>query len=208
MNFFRWAAPVYHLVVDPRRSGEDAALIAARLRPFVAPGDLLLDLGGGTGALASRLAGALHAHVTVLDPSPHMLAHVPRHPSLVPIAGVAESMPFPSRTFDAVLVSDAFHHVRDPRAAASEIARVLKPEGGALILEMDPRGCTRMVAAVERLLGEPGHFFSPPELCALFASRDIAGRWRREAGDTYSFLGTLRASEDPLDPPTCGSPRS
>jgi ubiquinone/menaquinone biosynthesis C-methylase UbiE len=208
MNLFRWAAPVYHFIVDPRRSGEDAALIAARLRPFVAPGGLLLDLGGGTGALASRLAGALHARVVILDPSEYMLAYVPRHPSIVPIAGVAESMPFPNRNFDAVLVSDAFHHVRDPVGAATEIARVLKPSGGALILEMDPRGWTRMVAAAERLFGEPGHFFSPPELCALFASRDITGNWRREAGDTYSFLGTLRASEDPLGQPTNGYLRS
>jgi len=196
MNLFRWAAPVYHHLVDPRRSGEDAAVIAARLRPYLPPGGHLLDVGGGTGAIAARLAGALHARVTVLDPSPDMLAHVPRHPALTAVYGAAEDMPFPDAAFDAALVSDAFHHFRDQDAAAREIARVVRLGGGVLVLEMDPNGWTRVVVAAERLLGEPGRFFAPVELRAFLAQRRIEGRWQAEAGASYSILGTVNRNTE------------
>jgi ubiquinone/menaquinone biosynthesis C-methylase UbiE len=196
MNLFRWAAPVYHLLVDPRRSGEDAAVIAARLRQYVPPGGHLLDVGGGTGAIAARLAGSLHARVTVLDASPDMLAHVPRHSALAAVRGAAEHMPFPDGAFDAALVSDAFHHFRDQDTAAREIARVVRPGGGVLILEMDPRGWTRLVVVGEHLLGEPGGFLSPLELRTFLAQRGIDGEWRAEAGASYSILGTVGRTTD------------
>lgn len=191
MSLFRWAAPVYHHLVDPRRARDDATVIAARLRPFVQLGGAVLDLGGGTGALAARLAGALHARVTVLDPSPHMLAHVPRHPALSAVSGTAESMPFADDTFDAALVSDAFHHFRDQDAATRELARVVRPGGGVLILEFSPMGWMRLVVAVERLVGEPGGFFTPLDLHAFLAERGIEGEWRTEAGASYSMLGIV-----------------
>jgi ubiquinone/menaquinone biosynthesis C-methylase UbiE len=189
MNLFRWMAPVYHHLVDPRRTGEDAAVMAERLRLFVPPGGRLLDVGGGTGAIAARLAGQLLARVTILDPNSYMLAHVPRHRAVSPVLGSVEHMPFPADAFDAVLVSDAFHHVRDQDAAVLEIARVVRAGGGVLILEMDPRGWTRLLVLGERLVGEPGAFFTPDALCAFMAARGIPGECRPEAGVSYSFLG-------------------
>jgi ubiquinone/menaquinone biosynthesis C-methylase UbiE len=191
MNLFRWMAPVYHHVVDPRRSAEDAAVIATRLRPYVPVGGHLLDLGGGTGAMAARLAGLLHTRITVLDPSRDMLAHVPRHPALAAVSGAAEHMPFPDAAFDAVLISDAFHHFRHQDAAVGEIARVVRLGGGVLVLEMDPRGLTRLLVAGERLMGEPGSFFTPVALCDFLAARGIRGECRAEAGVSYSFLGAV-----------------
>ena len=48
-----------------------------------------------------------------------------------------ERLPFPDRTFDAVLSTDTFEHVMDLDLAFSEIARVLKP-GGSLLTRFGP----------------------------------------------------------------------
>jgi SAM-dependent methyltransferase len=192
MGFFTWSAPLFHHVLDPRWTGDDTAALAARLRPFVPPGrGELLDLGGGTGALAARLAGALHARVTVLDPTPEMLAYVPAHRALTPVLGSAEAMPFGDAAFDALLVSDAFHHFGDQDRAVREMVRVVRPGGGVLMLELDPRGWMRSLVWVEMLLGEPGTFFAPDDLCAYLARRGLHGECRAERGIGYSFLGTV-----------------
>src|SRR6266705_2323317 len=46
-------------------------------------------------------------------------------------------VPFPDRSFDAVLSTDTFEHVMDLDLAFSEIARVLKP-GGSLLSKFGP----------------------------------------------------------------------
>ena len=163
MSFFAWSAPIFHRVLDRRWAGDDVSAIAARLRPYVPPGGALLDVGGGTGALASRLAGALHAQVAVLDPTPEMLAYVPAHPALEATLGVAENMPYRDGAFDAVLISDAFHHFRDQDRAVREIVRVVRPGGGV----------------------------KPDRLCTFLAARRLNGECRAERGASYSFLGTV-----------------
>jgi len=53
--------------------------------------------------------------------------------------GNGETLPFPSNRFDLVLSHEVIEHVRDDRAAISEIFRVLKP-GGRLALFCPNRG--------------------------------------------------------------------
>lgn len=191
MRFFAWSAPIFHRVLDRRWTADDVSAIAVRLRPYVPPGGVLLDVGGGTGALASHLAGALHAQVAILDPTPEMLAYVPDHPALRATVGAAERMPYVDNAFDAVLVSDAFHHFRDQDRAVREIVRVVRPGGGVLMLELDPTGWMRAVVLAERLLGEPATFFEPGRMCAFLAARGLHGECRAERGASYSFLGTV-----------------
>lgn len=122
-----------------------------------------------------------------------MLAYVPSHPAALPTLGFAEAMPFGDDSFAAALVSDAFHHFRDQDAAARELARVVRPGGCVLILEMDPRGWTRLVMAAERLFGEPGSFFHPAELSEFLSARGIVGECKVERGTSYSFLGIVHS---------------
>ena len=48
--------------------------------------------------------------------------------------GKAESLDFPDQTFDLVYCFGVLHHTLEPRKAISEIYRVLKPDGKAIVM--------------------------------------------------------------------------
>jgi ubiquinone/menaquinone biosynthesis C-methylase UbiE len=195
MGFFNWAAPMFGHFAD-RWSPDDIQTIAGWLRPSVSAGGALLDVGGGTGALAARLAVALDARVTVLDPAPEMLGYVPDDSPIVAVQGMAEAMPFATDSFDAIIVTDAFHHFRDQSGAVKEFARVVRGGGTVVVLEHDPRGFVmRAVVLGEKLLGEPGAFFSPDQLCAFMAEHGIAGTCEPLSGVSYRYTGTVESEE-------------
>mgnify|MGYP001080723277 FL=1 len=194
MSFFDWSAPLIRRYGD-RFTAEDAEAIAGWLRHAVPADGHVLDVGGGSGQLAALLSQTLDARVTVLDPTANLLAHVPSGERITAVAGSAESMPLPDSTVDAIVVTDAFHHFRDQSAAASEFARVTRPEGAVLVLDLDPRPLgIRLVALAERLVGEPGAFMTPEQMCAFMAERGIPGECVAEKGASYRFLG--RVSKD------------
>lgn len=191
MGFFDWAAPLVRRYGD-RFTAEDADTIAGLLAPAVEPGGHVLDVGGGAGQLAALLAEALDAHVTVLDPTANMLDHVPTGERITALAGSAESIPLPDSAVDAIVVTDAFHHFRDQHAATLEFARVVRPEGAVLVLDLDPRPLgIRLVAVAERIAGEPGAFMTPVQMCAFMAARGIPGECVAERGASYRFLGRV-----------------
>lgn len=190
MDLFRHAAPLFRLFGD-RWDDESIATIVRRLEPYLGVRRQLLDLGGGTGALAARLADALDVHVTVLDPSPEMIAQSRGHRRVSAVVGSAESMPFATAEFDACIISDAFHHFRDQEGAMTEIVRVVRPSGGLHVLEFDGRGWMKLIVWGEKLLGEPGAFMSPEELCAFMAAHGVEGECERGRGAAYHFLGTV-----------------
>jgi ubiquinone/menaquinone biosynthesis C-methylase UbiE len=195
MGFFNWAAPMFGHFAD-RWSPEDIETIANWLRPSVSAGGALLDVGGGTGALAKRLAAALDARVTVLDPTPEMLSFVPDDSPVIAVQGSAEAMPFADDSFDAIIVTDAFHHFRDQPGAVEEFARVVRGGGTVIVLELDPRGFVmRAIVLGEKLLGEPGAFFTPDQLCAFMAEHGIAGTCEPLSGVSYRYTGTVDSTQ-------------
>jgi len=191
MGFFNWSAPLLHRFLDGRWTTEDVGTLTGLLRPWVPEGGSLLDLGGGSGGLAVRLAGSLHARVTILDPTPEMLARVPAHPALDVRLGGSEDVPFPDGSFDAVLVSDAFHHFRDLERSVAEMVRVTRPGGGLLILEIDPGGWRRLLVVVERMVGEPANFFTRDAFCTFMAERGVAGRCFDHDSMSYLYAGEV-----------------
>ncbi|MEE8436082.1 MAG: methyltransferase domain-containing protein, partial [bacterium] len=57
------------------------------------------------------------------------LPAAPLPPPYLVLRGNAQSLPFRAASFDRVLCSEVLEHVDDPRRAAAELARVLKPGG-------------------------------------------------------------------------------
>ncbi|MFI0445618.1 class I SAM-dependent methyltransferase [Actinomadura sp. 6N118] len=99
----------------------------------VPAGQRWLDVGCGTGALASTaLAVAEPAQITGVDTSAAFLAHASHRindtRSTFHVAD-AQSLPFPDRHFDVVVSGLALNFVPDPRRAAAELTRVTATGG-------------------------------------------------------------------------------
>ena len=100
------------------------------------PGQVIVDLAGGTGDIAALLA-APDRTVLVCDPSLRMMevgrARSRAHVGWV--AGTGERLPFADGSIDTLTISFGIRNVTDMPAALREIARVLKPGGRFLCLE-------------------------------------------------------------------------
>lgn len=131
-------------------------MAANRLNPQ--PGEVILDVAGGTGDMArrfSRLArraqqrrGGPDARVMVLDYNAEMIAAGRAKGSEPEMAwGVADAMklPLPDACADAYVISFGIRNVADVPTALREARRVLKPGGRFLCLEF-----SRPVAGVLR----------------------------------------------------------
>jgi trans-aconitate methyltransferase len=102
----------------------------------VQPGEKVLDLGCGDGALTEKIV-ARGAEVTGLDASQTMLAKACER-GLRAMLGNAEKLLFAGE-FDAVFSNAALHWVRDQDAMLAGVYRSLKP-GGRFVAEMGGMG--------------------------------------------------------------------
>jgi SAM-dependent methyltransferase len=93
----------------------------------------ILDVGCGGGAILSSLgkAGARLVGVEVSDEAVASLRERGIESERVDLD--QGRLPFPDRTFDAVLCYDVFEHLFAPEALLAEIRRVLAPGGAAFL---------------------------------------------------------------------------
>jgi ubiquinone/menaquinone biosynthesis C-methylase UbiE len=163
------------------------------------PGEAVLDVGCGTGTLAivaRERVGAPPGYVTGIDPSVQMIARARRKAerASLPIdfqVGVIEHLSFLDQSFDVVLSTFMMHHLPDDlkRQGLAEIARVLKPGGRLLVLDL--KGHTgpwkSSIADQLTLLKEAGfsqvergetRFFGFPGLGFVRAQKSPAGEGR------------------------------
>ena len=94
-------------------------------------GARILDGAVGLGQLAGRLSGAGY-RVVGIDYSLDAARHVRRAAGLAAVVGDLTRMPFRSAAFDAVTTGETLEHLDDDRAAAGEIARVVR-SGGTVV---------------------------------------------------------------------------
>lgn len=116
----------------------EATVRETMTRLHLKPGERLLDVGCGTGALLQAVSSAFpEVEAGGVDPSVEMLsiARQKLPDRIVLKEGWAESLPFPDDSFDIVVSCNAFHYWREPAKALREIARILKPEGRLVITD-------------------------------------------------------------------------
>jgi SAM-dependent methyltransferase len=108
----------------------------------VSPGQRVIDVGCGPGALTAVLVERLAAaNVSAVDPSePFVAAAQARHPGVDVRQASAEQLPFADRTFDAALAQLVVHFMSDPVAGLKEMARVTRPDGVVVACVWDHAG--------------------------------------------------------------------
>jgi ArsR family transcriptional regulator len=99
------------------------------------------DLGCGTGQVSAALAPFV-AHVIAVDASAAMLQAARKRlggvDNIELRRGELEALPIDDARLDAATLMLVLHHVPEPERALGEIARVLKPGGRAIVVDMLP----------------------------------------------------------------------
>jgi len=144
----------------------------------------VLDIGGGTGGFAVRVAAAGH-RVTVVDPSPDALAALDRRAREHDVVVTGRQGDLSSLldvvaadSADVVLCHGVLEVVDDPAAALATLARVVRP-GGVLSLLV----AQRHAAVVARAMA--GHFQQALDLLTTGTAAGPAGPVGR-AGRRYT----------------------
>lgn len=108
-------------------------------------GDVVLDVGCGTGTAAILAKQTANVEIHGIDASPQMIERARQKAEKAKVTvnfqtGLAEAIQFPNETFDVVMSSLMMHHLPDhlrPKALA-EMYRILKPGGRVLIVDFEP----------------------------------------------------------------------
>jgi SAM-dependent methyltransferase len=151
----------------------DVVAQRARVIDLLAPalGERILDVGVGPGLLAldlARLVGA-SGRMVGLDLAPAMIeAAAARLAGLAQVEvriGDATALALPDAAFDAAVSTQVYEYVADMPRALSELHRVLRPGGRAVILDTDwrslvwhssdPARMDRMLACWDDHLADP-----------------------------------------------------
>jgi ArsR family transcriptional regulator len=146
------------------------------------------DLGCGTGQISEALA-SYATRIIAVDGSPEMLAsaraRLDRYGNVEVRQGALEALPIDSGTLDVAIASLVLHHQPDPPRVLAEAARVLKPNGRVLVVDMLPHERTEYQQQM-------GHVW-------LGFSEDAMRRHLTAAG-----FGQIRFQALPIDPAANG----
>jgi demethylmenaquinone methyltransferase/2-methoxy-6-polyprenyl-1,4-benzoquinol methylase len=181
-SLFAPLAPTYDRYAAVLSYGQDPRwrrFLVSRIE--AGPGDRVLDVATGTGAVARELVRRKGCRVVGVDQSPEMLAEAARRTGgcVELVEADARALPFADGEFDGVTFTYLFRYVDDPAAVLAELARVVRRRGTLAGLEFGlPRGAWRGLWELHVRAGLP-------------AAGATVGRGWREVG---SFLGpSIRA---------------
>lgn len=182
------AAHAYEALFVPALFGQWTRKVADAAQ--IQSGHRALDVGCGTGILAREIATRIGSvgDVVGIDPSPGMVAVAKQlAPAVEWREGVAESLPFPDQSFEAVVSQFALMFFTDQRQALREMLRVLTPGGRLAVAVWDSLdnipAYASEVALLERMAGRqaadalraPFALGNRKDLAVLFSEAGVGG---------------------------------
>ena len=154
------------------------------------PGNVVLDLAGGTGDLARAFAGKVgkDGHVILADINAAMLRQGRTRLVNAGVAGNlsiaqvdAENLPFADRTFDCISIAFGLRNVTDKITALRSMYRTLKLGGKLMILEFS----------------EPSKAIKPAYDLYSFKVLPVIGKIIARDADSYQYLAeSIRVHPD------------
>jgi len=151
--------------------GERAELLG--LLGLLDPAWVVGDLGCGGGQVAAALAPFV-TRVVAVDESPEMLeaarARLGLLPNVLVRRGALEALPLDDAQLDAAILSLVLHHVAEPAHVLHEAARVLRPGGRLLLVDMLPHDREEYRQA----MGHAWLGFDEPQLAAWLLDAGFA----------------------------------
>jgi ubiquinone/menaquinone biosynthesis C-methylase UbiE len=122
------------------------------------PGDVVADIGAGSGVFEVPLARAVspRGRVYAVDIDPALLANVTRKTDEQHIANVrivlgkATDPNLPAMDVDLAFINDVLHHIENREAYLKNLARYIKPAGRVAVIDFVPeRGSHRDQPALQ-----------------------------------------------------------
>lgn len=183
----------------------------------LAPGERVLDVGCGSGAVTRDIARRIApgGEAVGVDACPHFLALALELAEREGVAGAivfregdARALPFAGASFDAVLAATVLAHIPDGEAALAEMVRVARPGGRVGVFDFDgdsflvahpDRELTRRIVAASSDHAAVDGWLARrlPGLLARVGLRDVGARafmpLEREASGFYAKLAERAA---------------
>ena len=159
------APGLHEQLIEPGESWHAWSRVVMGLMPSL---DRAVDLGCGSGVLSAELA-RLCREVVGVDVSPKALSAARAHVDRMGLSNVRfveanmDALDIAPGSCDLALLSQTLHHLPDPMVGIETAARLLKPEGSLILMELLPH----KEAWVKEKLGHLHLGFSAMELEAM-----------------------------------------
>ncbi|AKG92540.1 Methylase involved in ubiquinone/menaquinone biosynthesis [Geoglobus ahangari] len=133
-NFYRYFSKIYDFVNPFFYSDEMRKTVVDMAK--VAKGDLVLEVGCGTGFTTEEIVRRVgEENVVAVDLTPEQMEKaVNRFESAEFLRGDAENLPFKDSSFDASISAGSIEYWPNPQKGVQEMARVTKSGGRVVIL--------------------------------------------------------------------------
>lgn len=180
IGFFDLIAPIYDRLFHP------ALNKFCRQGGFVKDG-FILDIGGGTGRIASSLQGE-NQKFLIADLSFKMMLQAQQYPHVLPMMADGGLLPLRNGSIQAVLIADAYHHFQNRELVLKEVRRALCTKGNIYIFEPNiKKASVKFIAMLENLLGMHSKFFTMQEIEKTITGLGFLILEKKEEGASISL---------------------